>query len=199
LRPKAQKGKKMADHNKPVSHSEAMKTALDLVVELAETCHRITVAGSLRRKKNPVNDIEILLSPKTKAAIPRGSLLPETFCPTEEKILQLIKSGILAKRLKSNGTQTFGKKTKLLIHLPSGIPVDIFACQTHEWFNCLVCRTGGKDTNIKIAAQAKRRGLRWMPCGAGFLTAEGTLLPVHQEQDVFKIAGLPYKHPSQRQ
>src|SRR5690349_5390941 len=45
-------------------YNQVMTVALNLVGALTPACHRIEIAGSLRRKKELVGDIEIVAIPK---------------------------------------------------------------------------------------------------------------------------------------
>ena len=175
-----------------------MEIAASLTTALEPACEKIRVAGSLRRRKMQVNDIEILLVPKIGQIIPEGKLFPEPADLARRQIETLIGAGILEKRRKRDGVTAFGQCTKLLVHVETKTPVDIFACRTQDWANCLFSRTGGKNTNISVAAGAKARRLAWKPFGPGFETQTGELIPVGSEEDVFRIVGLPYLPPHKR-
>lgn len=175
-----------------------MEVGIALEETLRDVSHAVRIAGSLRRRKPEVNDIEILLVPKWETLPDPDDMFPEPKELTTLKINELIKAGILEKRKKINGTTTFGPRTKLLIHTQTGIPVDIFSCEKTSWINCLFSRTGGKNCNIAVAAGAKRRGLAWEPFSEGFRTKLGEALIVHSEEEIFSLAGLPYLPPHER-
>lgn len=46
-------------------HAEALEIAEEIKEALAHHCERIEIAGSIRRKKPEVGDIELLFVPKT--------------------------------------------------------------------------------------------------------------------------------------
>jgi DNA polymerase/3'-5' exonuclease PolX len=107
--------------------------------------------------------------------------------------------GILSRRLNSKGAETFGPLNKLMRHVASGIPVDLFAATPENWFNYLVCRTGPAELNARIAGEAKRIGWKWHPYGSGFTALDnGQESLVECERDVFDFVGLPYFAPEQR-
>ena len=83
-------------------------------------------------------------------------------------------------------------------HVPSGIPVDLFATTEACWFNYLVCRTGGADNNLAICFAAQRAGWKWTPYGPGFTRGSGEVHLVRSEREVFEFVGLPYLEPEQR-
>lgn len=175
-----------------------MELAEEIENRLTTHCNRIRIAGSLRRRKPFVNDVEILYIPKVVSHTPNGEFFPQTRDESRETIDALIASGFLSKRKKTNGTLTYGEKTKLLTHTESGTPVDLFATDQESWVNCLFSRTGGKNTNIIIAREAKIRGMAWLPFGPGFQEADGSITAVRSEEEIFEKVGLIYCPPSKR-
>ena len=180
--------------------SYALEKAEEILATLQPHCLKIQIAGSIRRKKPMVGDIEILYIPKPGTLHLPGDLMPtevEDLC--EEALKTLIESQTLSLRKKVDGTTAFGKKTKLLEISASQTPLDLFRCTPENWFNNLVSRTGGKENNILIAGTALKNGLEWQAFGNGFLhTATQKLFPVLEEKDAFEIVGLPYKPPEER-
>ena len=118
----------------------------------AESRPFLCVAGSLRRKRETVGDVEILFVGKW-GSVPDGLFSKDTDL-AEHAIERLIDSGLLAKRLNSRGSEMWGPKNKLAVHVPSGVPVDFFSTRPAFWYNYLVCRTGGADSGCDIAALA---------------------------------------------
>jgi DNA polymerase (family 10) len=163
---------------------KAGAVAEELKSLLRPVCSRIEIAGSIRRLKPVVNDIELLV-------IPRANYL--------DKLLNdLMMKRILAMRLNKRGSRTYGPKNKLMVHLPSGIGVDIFCTDEQCWWVSLVVRTGGAMTNKRIAMAAIRKGWRWHAYGSGFSTRDGEMV-CRSERDVFEFVGLPYREPWERE
>jgi len=181
----------------PLAAAEAV--AASLLAALAPHCERIVVAGSIRRRKPTVGDIELLFIPKfDKRQVP-PDLFPREVSLADLKFDALINGGVLVKRPNKNGATAWGEKNKLAIHAASGIPVDLFTATRENWFNYLVCRTGGAETNKRIAMAAQPRGWKWEPKSAGFLNlAYKPRFVVRPEQDVFLCAGLDYLEPEAR-
>jgi DNA polymerase (family 10) len=162
---------------------KAKAIARDLVYELTPGVNRIIIAGSIRRRKPEVGDIELLV-------IPRANYL--------DKILDdLMIRGILAMRLNKRGHRVYGAKNKLMLHIPSGIGVDIFSTDEVCWPVALVVRTGGEKTNKRIATTALRRGYRFHAYSSGFSTPQGYIV-CHSERQVFEAVDLPYLEPWER-
>ncbi len=177
---------------------QATEWAKLLFDRLKPHCHRIQVAGSIRRHKIFVGDIEIVYVPIMKTVPDPEDLFAEKeVCCATECIETLQSRGILAKRRKSNESTTYGQKNKLMVFKPHGISVDLFATTEECWFNYLVCRTGPKDLNIQIAKRAHGIGWSWNPYGPGF-SRNGEFRKMDSEQEVFKFVGMEYKHPHER-
>ena len=156
---------------------------------LAPACERITIAGSIRRQKPEVGDIELLVIPKVEEGI---DLLDREL----GGLMWPMK--IFDHRRDKRGRIMYGPKNKFLTHIPSGIGVDIFSTTEECWPVALVVRTGGKSTNQEIATRAIERGMRFHAYGRGFTRADGSELVCRSEQDVFRAVGLPYLEPWER-
>ena len=154
---------------------------------LEPACERIVIAGSIRRRKPEVGDIELLCIPKYVAGVDQ----------LDREIGALFIQRILGFRLNKLGSKVYGPKNKLLRHLESGIGVDIFSTSEECWPVALVVRTGGKITNQRIATAALRKGYRFHAYGSGFSTPNGEIV-CHSEREVFETAGLPYQEPWER-
>ena len=184
-----------------VPAADARAVAKLFVAFLKPHCSRIVVAGSLRRRKPAVNDIEILFVPSFVAEPDPGDFFGAMRLGnrTERAIAALLAGGVMAKRLNVNGHEAWGEKNKLGVHLESGIAVDLFTATLENWWNYLVCRTGGADNNIRICNAAIARGWKWNPYGAGFSRENpGEKRVVQSEREVFAFVGLPYLEPWER-
>lgn len=166
-----------------------------------ECCDRIEIAGSIRRRKPDVGDIEIVYVSKTEIVPDPEDLFGESSQPVIDRaIKQLEESGQLERRLNVNGSAIFGPKNKLMRLTQCGIPVDLFSATEENWFNYLVCRTGPGDSNVRIAQLAKQLGYKWKPYGQGFVKGEAIprVVPMRSEEAVFDFVNLKYKEPWER-
>lgn len=184
------------------SKDTALAVARELCEELILVTKSIIIAGSLRREKESVGDIEIVYIPRLSTQpLPQGDLFSDNKLAIDEASLSLdslIASGVLAKRPNAKGYKIWGRKNKLATHVATGIPVDLFSADEGNWYNYLVCRTGPAALNMRIAEAAKRKGWTWNPYGPGFSTADGRTHKVTSEEDVFTFVGLPYQRPEDR-
>ncbi len=167
--------------------SRAQVIAEEIMSLLDGSCWRKVVAGSIRRRKPDVGDIEILCIPRFEGA---GDSL-------DRRVQGLMFQGVLALRLNKLGRKVYGPKNKLLLHVPSGFGVDIFSTTEECWPVSLVVRTGGEKTNLRIATAALQLGYQFHAYGSGFTTPRGEII-CRSEREVFEAVGLPYREPWER-
>lgn len=182
---------------------QALEIATEIIGWLTPTCERICFAGSLRRRRPTVGDIEILYIPWIKMIPEEQCLLPPRLIPVnlaDKVIADLERTKVLERRKNIKGSEVFGEQNKLMVHVKTGIPVDLFVTTIGNWYNYLVCRTGPSALNIKIASGARQHGWKWHPYSFGFTSIRGVEcnFRVTCEEDVFRIAGLPYLPPEER-
>lgn len=182
--------------------AEALAVARELCEILKPVTERILVAGSLRRRKDLVGDVEILFIPKEGMMPDPSSLFGE---PVQTNLAELafatlLKDGRLSKRPNKDGGTAWGLKNKLAVHEASGIPVDLFTADEENWACLSVCRTGSAASNERICNAAIARGLKWAPYGLGFLDrrTDDLVIRCRTEQEVFNAVGLAYREPWER-
>ena len=151
--------------------AQAQKIAAEVVKRLSPYCRRIAVAGSIRRKKPMVNDIDIVL-------IPSDLWLLHA---------ELLKMG----QVKMSGAK--------IIRVMIGIrQVDIYVADEETWATLLLIRTGSKESNIHLASLAKKQGWHLAASGDGLFNKTGQRVAGDTEQSIFLALGLPYKEPEKR-
>lgn len=170
----------------------ALAVAEELRAALAPFCQQIAVAGSLRRRKPTVGDVEILFVPRFEAR-PFDMFTTATVDLADEALAGFLAAGVLAKR------GGWGALNKFATHLASGIGVDFFTePNPADWFRSLVIRTGPKDSNIRLIESAARRGLHVHAYGPGITNARGEAVAVASEREFFEICGAAYAEPEAR-
>lgn len=175
-----------------------MAVAAELCRALKPVCDRLIVAGSLRRRRPTVGDVEILYICRTETRPnPEDMFGTLTVNLADEMIAALEKEGVLERRTNVNGSEMYGPKNKLMRHRATGLPVDLFAATPENWWNYLVCRTGPADSNTRICMAAQARGWKWNPYGVGF-SRDGETRAMQSEEEVFAFVGLPYAKPEHR-
>lgn len=179
-------------------YDDAIRVADEIKALMDPACKCVVIAGSLRRKKATVGDVELVFVPRTEVrAIDMFASAPVSLA--DEAIEAMLANGVIEKRASKTGSFAWGAKNKLAKHVESGIPIDFFATTAEAFFNYLVCRTGPAESNTRIATAAQRMGWKWNPYGPGFTNSNGETVVVTCERDVFRFVGLPYHEPEGRQ
>lgn len=156
------------------------------------------IAGSLRRKKSEVGDIEIVYVSKIVPVMKPGEMFHSDGSAADIFINELLGSKI-EKRLSIDGKPTWGPLNKLAVHKATGIPIDFFATTREDWFRTLVIRTGPKDFNIRLIMEADKRGKKIHAYGNGVTeVSTGEIVPVASEKDFLALAGIPWTEPQDR-
>ena len=176
-----------------------MEVAEDLITLLRPACERIQVAGSIRRNKARVGDIELLaISKVAPAFITLGpDKTPLGFIHLEARVSELIAKGILDYRLNKLGRRTYGRLNKALVHTPSGIAVDLFSTRPEYWGMSLLVRTGSPEFNIRVFSRFKALGLKGHAY-AGVEDLAGPYYACPTEEDVFRLLQWDYVPPENR-
>jgi DNA polymerase (family X) len=143
----------------------------------AKGIRRSEIAGSLRRRKEIIGDIDILVSAAQKDA--PGIMKQFTSAPDVERVL-------------AEG------KTKSSVLLKTGINVDIRVVADKEYPFALHYFTGSKEHNIHMRRIAQERKLKLNEYG---LFRESNDKPVQcaEEKDIFETLGLEYIPPELRE
>jgi DNA polymerase/3'-5' exonuclease PolX len=158
-------------------YATAYKIALEVLEQLKPHCERIEIAGSVRRKKAEVGDIEIVAIPK-----PYKIGLFQTGIATVVNQWQKVKGELPCKY-----TQRI---------LPSGIKLDLFFAEEGNWGSVFAIRTGSADYSHKVLANGwVRQGFK---SEGGYLFRDGERYEVREEKDLFKLIGVPYVEPEDR-
>jgi DNA polymerase (family 10) len=150
---------------------QAQKFANQIVELISLFCDRIIVAGSVRRQKSQVRDVDIVLIPKP--------LLWSRIISTLQKKMdaQVLKCG--------------EKVAQLTI---DGINVDLYSTNSKEWETLLLIRTGSAEHNIKLSIQARKMGMKLSHKG---LVRDGIIV-ASTEEGIFKALGMEYVPPEER-
>lgn len=174
-----------------------LQVAAEVLALLSPACASIAVAGSLRRGKPDVGDVEVLFIPLVRREPDPADMFAEIDVNLAEVLIgDALAMGFLTKRLAVNGNESWGPKNKLARHVATGMPVDLFTATPANWWNYLVCRTGPAESNMAIAQAAQARGWKWHPYGVGFSRGghDDVEYEVHRvtcAEGVFRFVGLP--------
>ena len=166
----------LSKHSEQHRYDDAL-SASELV--LAELKHipgiqRMSVCGSLRRHREVIRDVDILVSAKDG-----------------EKILERITKLPDVERVLGQG------ETKASVLLKQGIQVDVRVLDDKLFPYALHYFTGSKEHNIAMRQRAIERG--WKLSEYGLFDKGEKLIPCREEADIFKKMGLEYIPPEMRE
>ena len=176
--------------------AEAREVAEELITLLRPACEKIAVAGSVRRRKDQVGDIELLCISKVLSDLDFFGKSTD-YAILDKMLVGIIGDGLLDYRLNRKGSRAFGPLNKLLVHRPSGIGVDIFSTTAENWGLSLLVRTGSRSFNIKVMTRFRSLGMQGHAYG-GVTDQHGRDLACPTEEEVFRILQWPFVAPEQR-
>ena len=160
-----------------MKYKEALAIAEKVKALLAPHCDRIKIAGSIRRRKPNVNDIEIVAIPK-----PYDIGLFESGITPVVNQWQKVKGELPCK---------YTQRT-----LPEGINLDLFLVDRVNWGYQFALRTGSADYSHKVL------GAAWVERGykgeGGYLCTNGVRIAIPEEKDLFRRIGVLYVEPELR-
>ena len=161
-------------------YAKAYKIAVEILEQLKPHCLRIEIAGSIRRKKKDIGDIELV-------AIP----LPYATGLFENGI-----ASVVNKWEKVKGDLEYGKTKYTQRILPEGIKLDLFFAEESNWGSVFAIRTGSAKFSHKVLANGwVRQGFR---SEGGYLYRDGERYEILEEEDLFKLIGVKYVAPENR-
>lgn len=191
--------------------TQATAIAGDLLERLYPHCEKLAIAGSVRRGKPDVGDIEIV-------CLPKKLILKDLFgwdegVVVDHKFCDLVKS---------LGTIEIGKTDGryMRILLPQGIKLDLFMPQPDDFWRIMAIRTGSSEYSSTVLATAWKK-LGW--CGVSphglrrihdceeikhegkastwkLVNPDGDRPPVWQsEEELFAWLQLPWVEPKYRE
>lgn len=158
---------------------KAKQIAEKVKSELSSYCERIEIAGSIRRQKPNVKDIEIVAIPK-----------PYDIGMFETGIAQIVNKW---KKVKGELPCKYTQRV-----LPEGIKLDLFFTEPENWGLIYTIRTGSAEFSHQVLA------VNWVK--AGYKSIEGNLyrmedmkkIAIPEESDLFKLIGVKYVEPHLR-
>jgi len=162
---------------------EVEPLASKIVSTIGPYCIRAEVAGSIRRRKPTVNDIDIVVLPKPESWIQVIKEIRRKFDATTEK--QGEKLATLYVPFESKQGKGY-------------VEVDLYRASEGTWGILLLIRTGSAEHNIYLANLAIRKGFH-LAYSKGLLNEKGEVVASKTEEEVFQALGLDYKPPEDRE
>ena len=158
--------------NKRVLLSTAFNEAQEVKKELIPFAEKVEVAGSIRRMKETIGDIDIL------AVAKRGK---------HEEII---------KKFARLGKVVMEGETKIRIRLDSGLNCDLRIIELDSFGSALQYFTGSKDHSIELRKIAMKKGLKLSEYG---LFKNDKKIAGRNEEEVYKKLGMQCVPPELRE
>ena len=168
----------------------AMHTATTMVAALSAVpgCQRCAYAGSLRRWRETIGDVDIL------AAAADSAPLMAAFTAQPEAA-EIIASG---PALRHRGATTPHDPPEASIRTAAGLQVDLRVVQLDAWGAALQYFTGSRAHNVAVRQIAIRQKLKLSEHGL-FDSGTGELIVSRTEEEVYDRLGLAWVPPAMRE
>lgn len=183
-----------------IPFERGLDVARELLTLLAGTFVRASVAGSLRRGKPEVGDIELVLAPAFDG----------TLNLFEQRCEHLLASHFEKRLNRNKQVMAWGKpgewsRYKAVTY--HGLPVDLFVVlPDRRWGPTLLIRTGpGSANEVLVTTVGLKNRLgdvgvlpKGMKFDQGMVWRDGVALDTPEEEDVFAACALPWMPPGAR-
>ena len=163
--------------------TQADKLAAQILAELKPFCERIEIAGSIRRRRPLVNDIDIVVLPHPDQTNALRARVLERTTPISDG------PQVILTRLQ-NGVQ-------LDLWIAHGPKKDLFSETPTNFGVLLLSRTGSKEHNIWLCQVAERLGRRLNPHHGVYENRQ--LLASATEEEIFAALKLDFVPPERRE
>jgi len=159
----------------------AQELAEKIVATISHLCEKIEVAGSIRRKKAEVGDIDIVVIPK----------------PFMWGRIPIVMRSELDAKPGIGGSELIRMYVPFANSPDGQAQVDFYAAKRETWGVILLIRTGSTDHNIRLCTHAKALGMM-LSASRGVLE-KGMVIASKTEEEIFKALILPYVSPGDRE
>jgi DNA polymerase (family 10) len=160
----------MIDSYQKLKLTDGQELAKKILRVLTPFCERIEVAGSIRRRKAEVHDVDLVLIPKP--------------------LMDVV--GTLQRSLKAVVITRGSRIVSLKIH---GVGVDLNFASEATFIPILLFRTGSEAHNERLARKAKRLRLKFSVYG---VFKDGKRVDDNTEEGIFAVLGEEYVPPEVR-
>jgi DNA polymerase (family 10) len=172
-------------HGIELTHKTGARVRLDVAMDVAEEivralaavpgCERCAYAGSLRRMKDTIGDVDVLATAADSAAL-----------------MATLRALPLVTEVVASG------ETKTSVRTDTGLQVDLRVVAPDSWGAALQYFTGSRAHNIRTREIAVHRKLKLSEYGL-FDVVSGDRIASADEEDVYACLGLPWIPPPLRE
>jgi len=136
---------------------------------------RVATAGSLRRMKETIGDLDVLVASRHPS-----------------RVMSAFTNAAFCRRVLAAGD------TKSSILTPDGLQVDLRVVEPDSFGAALQYFTGSKEHNVHLRDMASRKGLKVNEYGV-FHMRSGRRIGGREEAEVYRVLGLPWIPPELRE
>lgn len=172
-----------------IPYETALASAEALLAALEPYCTRLLIAGSLRRRRSEVGDLELVVSRRVEPEL-------DMFGEPTGRLIDLLSQGLRA--LDITDFRKNGERFKRFSW--SGMPVDLFIATPATWGCVATIRTGSADFSHWLVTDKRHGGA----CPAMYSFKEGhiyqgaTAMETSEERQVFELLELDWIEPVER-
>jgi len=166
--------------------AEAEKKAEQILSCIGSLVSRAAVAGSVRRRRPQVHDIDLVVLPK-QLQVGVFNVDPDS---SWNSIHNRLSSRLKMKTIKK------GAELMTLGFPDVDLPVDIYRATPETWGVLLLIRTGSTQHNIRMCMHAKTLGM--MLSAKRGVIKDGNVMASKEEQDIFRALDILYVPPERR-
>ena len=134
-----------------------------------------TVAGSIRRLRPTVHDIDIVFRSDARLAL--GVSYQK----------EIVGACLVTK---------WGPKSAAIIY--QHVPIDLYFSTPETFHTLLLIRTGSKENNIRLCSIAKGEGWKLHASGDGLFNESGERIAGDSERSIYTALGVPWQEPWER-
>lgn len=193
--------------------SQGIKIPISLMEPIAEKvktsllpyCEQVEIAGSIRRRKQLVGDVELVVIPK-KVLVKEATADQPSLFGDVRKGEPAIYNNLLwshldhlvdtSKIIQGHAWGELYRRFNFRTVINRLVVVDVFTAAPQNWGNTLWMRTGSRKFNLHIVQHIRQQGMGhrdgWL------ISADGEILESFTEADFFNQINHPYIEPIMR-
>lgn len=167
------------------------------VARLEPACQRIEVAGSIRRRKPEVGDVEVVVLPRLEELPTPGDLFAGPGSTTRDHLLEALAAEVLAGRLVP-GLRAGQRYRQYAIPGLDNATLDLFIVRPPaQWGPIFTIRTGPAEYSAHLMRVAKERYLEQVD-GHLYDRRAHRVLHTPTEHSYLEALGVPWVEPWRR-
>lgn len=158
----------------PIHEADAIALDWKSRLEKLKDVQRLEIAGSLRRRKPTIGDLDLVGAAEDHQEVMR-------FFTSQPEVAEIISQGDL----------------KSSVRLENGLQIQLWLQPIEKFGSLLQFVTGSKEHNVRLREYALKQGLSLSE--RGFVTKDLKEILCGQEEEVYKTLGLPFIPPEMRE